>query len=118
MPKLFPKVLGERFFVTRQEVFYIGSPPGDQRFQVGEMPVWADFGEEIYGLPDFKGRGFKVAPDHHGPPIDPDSLERVVTAKTTARVLEYAGQRFPALAGARSSTARSASTPTRRTGTS
>jgi hypothetical protein len=25
------------------------------------MPVWVDFTEEIYGLPDSKGRGFKVA---------------------------------------------------------
>ena len=100
LPKLFPELLAERFFVTRQEVFYLGPPAGDLRFQVGEMPVWADFGEEIYGLPDFKGRGFKIAPDRHGPPIDPDTLERVVSPDTTARVLEYAGRRFPALRGA------------------
>ncbi len=99
LPKLFPEVLGNRLFVTRQEVFYLGPPAGDERFQVGAMPVWADFGEEIYGLPDFKGRGFKIAPDHHGPPIDPDSLERVVSAESTALVLEYAGRRFPALKG-------------------
>ncbi len=99
LPRLFPELLGDRFFVTRQEVFYLGPPAGDERFQVGAMPVWADFGEQIYGLPDFKGRGFKIAPDRHGPPIDPDSHERVVTAESTARVLEYAARRFPALAG-------------------
>ena len=100
LPKLFPEVLADRFFVTRQEVFYLGPPPGDRRFEVGAMPVWADFGEEIYGLPDFKGRGFKIAPDRHGPAIDPDTLQRVVSPETTAHVLEYAGRRFPALAGA------------------
>ena len=99
LAKLFPEILGDRFFVTRQEVFYLGPPPGDERFRVGAIPVWVDFGEEIYGLPDFEGRGFKIAPDHHGPPIDPDTLERVVTAETTARVLDYAGRRFPALKG-------------------
>ena len=100
LPKLFPELLADRFFVTRQEVFYLGPPPGDRRFEIGSLPVWADFGEEIYGLPDFKGRGFKIAPDRHGPPIDPDSLERVVSPESTARVQEYAGRRFPALAGA------------------
>ena len=100
LPKLFPELLADRFFVTRQEVFYLGPPAGDGRFAAGAMPVWADFAEEIYGLPDFKGRGFKIAPDRHGPPIDPDSGERVVTAETTARALEYAGRRFPALKGA------------------
>ena len=100
LPKIFPELLGERLFTSRQEVFYLGPPPGEERFGVGAIPVWADFAEEIYGLPDFKGRGFKVAPDRHGPAIDPDSTERVVTADIRARVLDYVGRRFPALAGA------------------
>ncbi len=97
LPKLFPDVLGERIFPTRQEVFYLGVPAGDDRFQSPAMPVWVDFAEEIYGIPDFKGRGFKVAPDRHGPAIDPDSLERVPSAETMARVHEFVGRRFPAL---------------------
>jgi glycine/D-amino acid oxidase-like deaminating enzyme len=97
LPKLFPDLLGGRIFPTRQEVFYFGPPAGEERFQPQAMPVWADFAEEIYGLPDFKGRGFKVAPDRHGPPVDPDSLERVVDPDTTARVREYVGRRFPTL---------------------
>lgn len=100
LPKLFPGLLGDRFFVTRQEVFHLGVPPGDERFGLGAIPVWADFSEEIYGLPDIKGRGFKIAPDRHGPPVDPDTVERVVTPETTRRVLDYATRRFPALAGA------------------
>ncbi len=99
LPKLFPDPLGDRFFTSRQEVFYIGPPPGEERFGVGAIPVWADFGEEIYGIPDFKARGFKVAPDRHGPPVDPDSLERIVSPEAAAGVLEYTARRFPALAG-------------------
>jgi len=100
LPKLFPEVLGERIFPTRQEVFYFGVPAGDERFQSPGMPVWVDFAEEIYGIPDFKGRGFKVAPDRHGPSVDPDTLERVPSAETTALVREFVGRRFPALKGA------------------
>ena len=96
---LFPEILAERIFTTRQEVVYVGPPPGDQRFEVGAIPVWADFSEEIYGVPGFKGRGFKLAFDRHGPPVNPDSLERIVTFDTTRRVLDYAGRRFPALKG-------------------
>jgi len=97
LPKLLPDVLGERIFPTRQEVFYFGVPAGDDRFQSPAMPIWVDFVEEIYGIPDFKGRGFKVAPDRHGPPVDPDSLERVPSAETIARVREFLGRRFPSL---------------------
>jgi monomeric sarcosine oxidase len=97
LPQLFPEVLGGRIFPTRQEVFYFGVPAGDDRFQSPAMPVWVDFAEEIYGIPDFKGRGFKVAPDRHGPPVDPDSLDRVPSAETMASVREFVGRRFPAL---------------------
>jgi glycine/D-amino acid oxidase-like deaminating enzyme len=97
LPRLFPELLGDRIFPTRQEVFYIGPPAGDERFGMGALPVWADFAEEIYGVPDFKGRGFKIAPDRHGPPADPDALERVVGAEALAHVHDYVGRRFPAL---------------------
>jgi glycine/D-amino acid oxidase-like deaminating enzyme len=97
LPTLFPDLLGERIFPTRQEVFYFGPPAGEDRFKAPAMPVWVDFAEEIYGLPDSEGRGFKVAPDRHGPPVDPDSLARVIAPESVARVREYVGRRFPAL---------------------
>jgi glycine/D-amino acid oxidase-like deaminating enzyme len=97
LPKVFPDLLGERIFPTRQEVFFFGPPPGDTRFQAPAMPVWVDFAEEIYGLPDFKGRGFKVAPDRHGPPFDPDTGKRVITEPTLATVRDFVSRRFPAL---------------------
>jgi monomeric sarcosine oxidase len=97
LPKVFPDLLGERIFPTRQEVFYFGPPQGDARFTPPAMPVWADFAEEIYGIPDFKGRGFKVAPDRHGPAFDPDSGSRVITPETLATVRKFVARRFPAL---------------------
>ncbi|HET7452916.1 MAG TPA: FAD-dependent oxidoreductase [Thermoanaerobaculia bacterium] len=97
LPKVFPDVLGDRIFPTRQEVFFFGPPKGDVRFESPAMPVWVDFGEEIYGLPDFEGRGFKVAPDRHGAAFDPDTGSRVITPETLARVREFVGRRFPAL---------------------
>jgi len=97
LPKLFPDLLGERIFPTRQEVFYFGPPPGDARFAPPAMPVWVDFAEEIYGLPDIESKGFKVAPDRHGPPFDPDAGERVVGAEGLAGVREFVARRFPAL---------------------
>jgi len=100
LPKLFPELLGARIFPTRQEVFFFGTPPGDERFAPPRMPTWIDFGAEIYGLPDLEGRGFKVAPDRHGAPIDPDTDERLVTAESATRIRVFLGRRFPALAAA------------------
>jgi glycine/D-amino acid oxidase-like deaminating enzyme len=100
LPKLFPELLGARIFPTRQEVFFFGTPAGDQRFAPPRMPTWIDFGAEIYGLPDLEHRGFKVAPDRHGGPIDPDTDERMVGAESVARVRAFLARRFPELAAA------------------
>ena len=97
LPKVFPELLGERIFPTRQEVFYFGSPPGDERFRAPRMPVWVDFAEEIYGLPDFEGRGFKISLDRHGPAFDPDTGARVLTPETLSAVRSFVARRFPAL---------------------
>jgi sarcosine oxidase len=51
-------------------------------------------------VPDIESRGFKVAPDRHGPPFDPDTGERRVTAEGVAAAQEFVGRRFPALKGA------------------
>jgi sarcosine oxidase len=100
LPKVFPSVLGERIFPTRQEVFYFGPPAGDGRFEPQAMPTWIDFGAEIYGMPDIESKGFKVAPDRHGPPFDPDSGERIITPASLGAVRDFLGQRFPILRNA------------------
>ena len=97
LPKLFADLLKDRIHPTRQEVFFFGVDRGDRRFAPPLMPVWIDFGAEIYGIPDLENRGFKIAPDRHGPPFDPDVGERVVTTEGLSAVRTFLAQRFPGL---------------------
>jgi monomeric sarcosine oxidase len=97
LPKIFPQLLGNRLYPTRQEVYFFGIPAGDTRFAPPAMPAWIDFGAEMYGIPDLEQRGFKVGLDRHGPPCDPDTDERLPTPAVLAAVREYLAQRFPAL---------------------
>jgi glycine/D-amino acid oxidase-like deaminating enzyme len=108
LPKIFPSLLGRRIFPTRQEVFFFRPSPGDDRFSVGGLPGWADFnaGDIYYGLPDLEGRGFKIAHDLHGPPIDPDRGDRTPSPAALAEVRAYMERRFPGLRGAPLSEAR------------
>ncbi|MBV9929331.1 MAG: FAD-dependent oxidoreductase [Alphaproteobacteria bacterium] len=101
LPKLFPDLLGRRIFPTRQEVFFFAPPPGDARFGPGRLPGWADFnqGDIFYGFPDLEGRGFKVAHDAHGPPIDPDAGDRSPSPAALAEARAYMERRFPAMHG-------------------
>lgn len=96
LPKLFPDLLGGRIFATRQEVLYFGPPAGDPRFAPPAMPAWIDFGEEMYGIPDIAGRGFKISLDRHGPPFDPDTGDRRA-GQTFDAVRAYLAGRFPTL---------------------
>jgi len=97
LPKLFPALLGKRIYPTRQEVFFFGTRPGDRRFAPPAMPAWIDFGAEMYGIPDLENRGFKVAPDRHGPAFDPDLGERVVTPERIQEARRFIRRRFPSL---------------------
>src|SRR5712691_6498697 len=96
LPKLFPDLLGDRIFATRQEILYFGPPPGDRRFAPPAMPAWIDFAEEMYGIPDMEARGFKISLDRHGPRFDPDTGDRVA-GQTFDAVRAYLARRFPAL---------------------
>ena len=100
LPKLFPELLSKRIHVTRQEVFFLGVPPGDDRFQPDRLPAWIDFNDLVYALPNLDGRGFKIAIDAHGPEFDPDHGERIVSAELTRAVQKYVARRVPSLAGA------------------
>jgi sarcosine oxidase len=102
LPKVFPRLLGPRIFLTRQEVFFFVPPAGDPRFGAGALPGWADFnnGDIYYGMPDLESRGFKIAHDKHGPPIDPDRGDRVASPGALADVRAYMAKRFPGLASA------------------
>jgi glycine/D-amino acid oxidase-like deaminating enzyme len=99
--RLFPDVIGERIRPTRQEVFFFGTPADDARFSEGRMPVWVDLGARlVYGIPGGERRGFKVADDTAGPPFDPTSGERLVSADGLRAAREFLARRFPAMAAA------------------
>jgi len=98
--KVFPNVLGERIFPTRQAVFYMGVPAGDERFSPPELPTFLFKGDESYGMPNLESRGLKIALDRHGEPVDPDTQSRVATASELERIRNYVAYRFPALSDA------------------
>jgi glycine/D-amino acid oxidase-like deaminating enzyme len=120
---LFPDVIGDLIRVTRQEVYYFATPPGDERFTADRMPVWLEFGERfVYGIPHSRepgagnrepggtgareptlagpAVGFKVADDTLGPPIDATTDARVATDAGVRGMSGFVARRFPALAGA------------------
>ncbi len=97
LPKLFPELLGGLIHVTRQEVFFLGVPAGDDRFNSPDMPTWMDINELIYCLPNLENRGFKIAIDSHGPEFDPDAGERTVNAESVNPVRAYLARRVPSL---------------------
>lgn len=97
LPKIFPDILGGRIFPTRQELFFFGAPSGDSRFSPPSMPTWLQMRDEFYGMPDLESRGFKIAHDHHGPLVDPDTQSRTATPEAIDTAKEFLARRFPAL---------------------
>jgi glycine/D-amino acid oxidase-like deaminating enzyme len=98
LSELFPETIGDRIRPTRQDVFFFGTPPGDDRFSDTKLPVWADHSDRfIYGIPATDGRGFKVADDTRGPEFDPTSGERTVNQEGLNRARDYVAFRFPAM---------------------
>src|SRR5262249_46848625 len=102
LPKVFPDLLRDRIFPTRQEVFYLGPPPGSSAFRPPEMPVWLHrtHPDLPYTLPDIENRGLKIAFDRHGEAFDPDSGSRIVGPASIERVRAYLERHIPALAQA------------------
>ena len=100
--KLFPQTIGNLIQPTKQDIFFFGTPPGDDRFSDKHLPVWGDHrGRFRYGIPGARSgdarRGFKIADDTRGPAFDPTSGERVIDPETLRDIREYVAFRFPAL---------------------
>jgi glycine/D-amino acid oxidase-like deaminating enzyme len=96
--KLFPQAIGNLVQPTKQDIFFFGTPAGDDRFTDAHLPVWADHrGRFRYGIPGSDRRGFKIADDTRGETFDPTEGERVVSQETLKDIREYVAFRFPAL---------------------
>ena len=99
--KLFPQAIGNFIRPTKQDVFFFGTPAGDDRFSERNLPVWADHRDRfIYGIPGNEGRGFKIADDTRGADFDPTTGERVADAEGLKIIRDYLRFRFPALKNA------------------
>jgi sarcosine oxidase len=94
--KVFPELLGQRIFPTRQEVFFFGTPAGDARFAPPALPTWLFNNDEVYGMPDIESRGLKMARDAHGERVDPDTQSRIVSGEGAEWARDYVARRFPA----------------------
>jgi monomeric sarcosine oxidase len=95
--KVFPELLGQRIFPTRQEVFFFGCPAGDTRFAPPALPTWLFQADEVYGMPDIETRGLKLALDVHGERVDPDTQSRLASPAGGEWARNYVGRRFPGL---------------------
>ncbi len=100
LPMLFPDILEGVIVPTRQEVFFFGAPAGDARYSAVHLPAWVAFDEGIYGLPDLECRGVKIAVDGHGPVVDPETMDRIVSVDALARMRDLLRTRMPGLADA------------------
>jgi glycine/D-amino acid oxidase-like deaminating enzyme len=96
LPKIFPELLGDKISSPRRDVFFFGTPSGDDRFDHPNFPNFSE--DHYYGFPGIEGRGFKVCPVGEKTPFDPDRDERVVSAYQLKRARDYLAVRFPALA--------------------
>jgi len=100
LPQIFPELGSDFVQPTRQEVFYFGTPEGDSRFSESQMPVWVEIPRFFYGIPGNERRGFKIADDARGGPIDPTAAERILSPEALKSARAWIAFRFPALADA------------------
>jgi monomeric sarcosine oxidase len=100
LPKMFPEILGQRIFTSRQEIFFFGVPAGEMQFAAPAMPTWLYLKDQFYGMPDIESRGFKVADDRHGSRVDPDTQSRVASFEAADAARQFVARRFPALKNA------------------
>lgn len=95
LPKVFPDVMEKKLFVPRRDVFYFGTPSGDDRFTYPNFPNFSEKG--YYGFSSIDHRGFQVCPVGERTPFDPDADERVASPYQVKRARDYLAHRFPAL---------------------
>ncbi len=100
LAKVFPEIFKHKLFTPRRDVFFFGTPSGDDRFSYPNFPNFSeDASRGYYGFPDIDGRGFKVCPVGERTAFDPDTDERVVSPYQVKRARGYLALRFPALGG-------------------
>jgi len=98
LPKVFPEIMKKKLFTPRRDVFFFGTPSGDDRFSYPNFPNYSeDNSLGYYGFPSIEQRGFKVCPVGELTAFDPDNDERVISSYQLKRARTYLALRFPAL---------------------
>jgi glycine/D-amino acid oxidase-like deaminating enzyme len=98
--KCFPSI-GDMVASTRQEVYFFGTPAGDDRFSDGRLPVWLDNrGPVFYGVPGNERRGMKIGDDTRGPLFDPGAGDRTPSIDGIRAARAYLEFRFPGMKNA------------------
>lgn len=99
LPKVFPDLIGPLMNLPVGHVCYFGTPPGDERFTIPNLPSWNFPG--VTGWPALvpDNRGFRVRASGEGA-FDPDLGQRYVPQSSIDRNRRILEARFPALAAA------------------
>jgi monomeric sarcosine oxidase len=99
--RVFPELFAKTLVATRQNAFYFGTPAGNDLFNETRFPAWIDNSKpRYYGIPGNEHRGFKVAEDVPGPPLDPTTDERLIDPAKLAEARRFLFKRFPQLVNA------------------
>jgi glycine/D-amino acid oxidase-like deaminating enzyme len=99
LPKILPDVMGKRLRTSMGHVFYIGTPPGDHRYEFPNLPSYGVPGGTGWAAlpPDF--RGFRARTGGR-PPEDPDVSNRgMIPEEGFQTGLDFVKKYFPGLEG-------------------
>jgi glycine/D-amino acid oxidase-like deaminating enzyme len=90
LPKVFPEVMKAKLSVRKAAYYMIGTPPGDNRYSVPNLPNTG------LGLPSINGAGFGllINPTEE---VDPDVFERLPSMDEQAKAKQTLAKSFPGL---------------------
>lgn len=96
LPKVLPEVMADRLRTPLGHVYYLGTPPGDNRWIYPHMPSYNFPGVTGWPAlpPDY--RGFRVRTGGR-PPEDPDDSVRWIDERFHDRARQFLAERFPLL---------------------
>ena len=99
--KLFPEMLEDTTYISRQEVYYFGVPNNKaDEYNLNKIPCWLDLNANnpsYYGIPFHLNKGFKIAYDERSTIFDPDTSDRIPLPELVNRTKSYIYHRFPDL---------------------
>ena len=98
-PKMFPELMTTRIRTPLGFVHYFGTPPGDDRFTLPNLPSFNFPGVTGWPALAADNRGFRVRL-RGDTPTDPDTSQRAFDRAQDAGARAFLAQRFPRLADA------------------